>query len=121
MQPGKIDLFVDELIPLANPLKYGEDYVKDKARVGMRTDLCNAWAMRTPHSEDYVDYLNLLQNTGHQLEDVASFHRTVVRAKDASHRDKSDDRRTSTKKERNKRKGSGPRNPKPTNPAARAF
>jgi len=105
MQLGKIDLFVDELIWLANELKYGGDYVKDKAHVGMTTDFCNAWAMKTPHPEDYVDYLNLLRNTGHQLEDVASFNRTVVRAKDSSHCDKSDDRHTSTKKQRKEKKG----------------
>jgi len=121
MQPGNIDLFVDELIRLANELKYGGDYVKEKGRVGMTTDHRNAWAMKTPHPEDYVDYLILLPNTGHQLEDVASFNRTVVRTKDSSHRDKSDDRHTSTKKQRKERKGSGPRNPKPTNPAPRSF
>ena len=52
MQPGKIDLFADELIRLANELKYGRDYVKDKARVGMTTDPRNAWAMKAPHPED---------------------------------------------------------------------
>ena len=111
MQPGKIDLFVDELIRLANELKYGWDNVKDKARVGMTTDLRNAWAMKTLHPEDYVDYQNLLRNTGHQIEEVASFNRTVVRAKDSSHRDKSDDSHTSTKQQRKERKGSGPCNP----------
>jgi len=44
MQPGKIDLVVDGLIQLANELKYDGDYVKDKARLGMTTDLRNAWA-----------------------------------------------------------------------------
>ena len=121
MQPGRIDLFVDELIRMANKLKYGRDYVKNKARVGMTTDLRNAWAMKTPHPEDYVDYLNLLQNTGHQLEDVPSFNLTVVRAKDSSHRDLSDDRHTSTRKQMKERKGSGPRHPKPTNPAPQSF
>jgi len=121
MQPGKIDLFVDELIRLANELKYDGDYVKDKARVGMTTDLHNAWAMKALQPEDSVEYLNLLRNTGHQLEDVASFNGTVVRAKDSSHRDKSINRHTSTKKQRKERKGSGPRNPKPTNPAPRSF
>jgi len=96
MQSGKIHLFVDDLIRLANELKYGGDYVKDKARIGMMMDLRNAWAMKTQHSEDYVDYLNLLPNTCHQLEDVALFNRTVVRAKDSSHSDKSDDRHTVT-------------------------
>jgi len=121
MQPGKIDLFVDELIRLANELKYGADYVKDNDRVGMSTDLYNAWAMKTPHPEDYVDYLNLRRNTGHQLGDVGSFNRTVVRTKHSSHRDKSDDKHTCTKKQKKKQKGSGPRNPKPTNPAPRSF
>jgi len=121
LQQGKIDPFVDELIRLANELKYSWDYVQDKARVGMTRDLHNAWAVKTPHPEDYVDYLNLLRNTGHQLEDVASFKSTVVRAKDSSDRDKSDDRHTSTKQQRKERKGSGPRNPKPTNPAPGSF
>jgi len=42
MQPGKINLFVDELIQLENKLKYGGNYVKDKARIGRTTDLHNA-------------------------------------------------------------------------------
>jgi len=77
--------------------------------------------MKPPHPKEYVDYQNLLRNTGHQLEDVASFNRTIVRAKDSSHRDKSDDRHSSPKKKRKERKGSGPRNPKPTNPTPRSF
>jgi len=93
-----MDLFVDELIGLGNELKYCGDYVKNKAHVRMTTDLRNAWAMKTPHPEDYVDYLNRLGNTGHQLEDVTSFNHTVVRTKDSSHRDKSDDRYTSTER-----------------------
>jgi len=121
MEPGKIHLFGDELIRLPNELQYGDDNVKDKTRVGMTTDLCNAWAMKTPPPEDYVDYLNLLRNRCHQLEDVASFTRTVVRAKECSHRDKSDDRYTATKKQRTERKGSGPHNPKPTTPAPWSF
>ena len=42
VQPGKINLFVDELIQLGNELKYGGDYVKNKAHIGMTTNLCNA-------------------------------------------------------------------------------
>jgi len=121
MQAGKFDVSVDELILLANELKYGGDYVKDKARVGMTSDLCTARAMKTPHPEDSVDYLNLLQNTGYQLEDVASFNHMVVRAIYSSRGDKSDDRHTSTKKQRKERNGSRPRNPKPTNPAPQSF
>jgi len=121
MQPGKIDLFVDELIRLANELQFGGDYVKNKARVGMTTGLRNAWAIKTPHPEDYVDYQNLLRNTSHQLEDVASFNRTGVKAKGSSYRDQSDDRHASTNKQRKKKKGLGLRNPKPINQAPWSF
>jgi len=107
MQAGKFDVSVDELILLANELKYGRDYVKDKAHVGMTSDLYNARAMKTPHPEDSVDYLNLLQNTGYQLEDVASFNHMILRATCSSHHDPSDDRHTSTKKERKERKRFG--------------
>jgi len=96
-------------------------YVQDKAGVGMNTDLHNALAMKTPQPEDYVAYLNLLQNTGHQLEDVASFNHTVIRAKDSSHRDKRNNRHTSTKKQSQERRGLGPRNPKLSNPGPRSF
>ena len=121
MQAGNFDVSVDELILLGNELKYGGDYVKDKARVGMTSDLCNARAMKTPHPEDSVHCLNLLQNTGYQLEDVASFNHVVVRATDSSRGDKSDDRHTSTNKHRKEGNGSGPCNPKPTNPAPQSF
>ena len=95
--------------------------MKDKARVGKTTDLHNTWAMKTPNQEDYVHYLNLSRNTGHQLEAVALFNRTVFRAKDSSDRDKSDDSQTSTKKQWNKTKASGSRNPKPTSQAPLSF
>jgi len=117
MLPGKINLFVDELIPVANELKYRGDYVKDEAHFGMSTEINNAWAMKTPHPEDSIDYLNLLRNIGHQLEDVACFNCTVGRTKDSSHRDKGANRHAPTKKEKNERNGSGPHNPKHTNAA----
>jgi len=77
--------------------------------------------MKTPHPEDYVDYLNLPSNTGHQLEDDASFNRTVVKAKGTSHRDKSDDRHTSSRKQRKEKKGSGSQNSKPITQVPRSF
>jgi len=52
MRPAKIDLLIDALIRLTNELKYSGDHVKDKARVGMPTDLRKAWARKTPHPED---------------------------------------------------------------------
>jgi hypothetical protein len=114
MKRGKVDLFVDELIRLASELHYDGVHVKDKARVGMTTELRNAWALKTPHPELYIDYLNLLRNTGHQLEDVANFNQTVVREKHTSHHDKGDERPSGPRKQRKKEKGSGNRNPKPT-------
>jgi hypothetical protein len=118
MKAGKIDHFCDELMRLALELGYSGSFVKDKARVGMTQDLRNAWAMKTPLPEDYVEYLNLLRQTGHQLEDVASFNRTVVRDKHHSKPEKSDDRQSTAKrkrKERPDRKGSGTQQRKPYN------
>ena len=92
MKPGKSDHFCDELIRLALELGYSVNFVKDKARVGITTDLGNARALKTPLPDEYVEYINLLRQTGHQLEDLASFNRMVTREKHHSKREQSDDR-----------------------------
>jgi len=48
MKSGKIDPFCDELMRLALELGYSGNLVKDKARVGITTDLRNARALKTP-------------------------------------------------------------------------
>ena len=68
MQPGVVDVFIDELTRLASELMYTGDFVKDKARIGMTTALRNAWAMMTPHPAEYIEYLDRLRKTGHSLE-----------------------------------------------------
>ena len=40
----------------------------------MIADIRGAWALKTPHPESYIDYINLLKQTGHQMEDVVSFN-----------------------------------------------
>jgi len=92
MKSGKIDHFCDELMRLALALGYSRNFVKDKARVGITTDLRNALALKTPLPDEYVEYINLLRQTGHQLEDVASFNRTVTRGKHHSKPEKRADR-----------------------------
>jgi len=99
MKLGKIDHFCDELMRLALELGYSGNFVKDKARVGITTDLHNAWALKTPLPNEYVKYINLLRQTGHQLEDVASFNRTVTREKYHSKPEKSDDRQSAAKRQ----------------------
>jgi len=103
---------------LALELGYSGNFVKDKARVGISTDLRNAWALKTPLPDQYVEYINLLRQTGHQLEDVAYFNPTVTREKHHSKPEKSDDRQLSPKRQRKDRKGSGPRQQKPRNNAS---
>jgi len=103
---------------LALELGYSGNFVKDKARVGITTDLRNAWALKTPLPDEYVEYINLLRQTGHQLEDVASFNRTVTREKHHSKPERSDDRQSSAKRQRKDRKSSGPRQQKPRNHAS---
>ena len=99
MKFGKIDHFCDEQMRLAFELGYSGNFVKDKARVGITTDFRNAWALKTPLPDEYVEYINLLRQTGHQLEDVASFNRTVTREKYHSKPEKSDDKQSSAKKQ----------------------
>jgi len=65
MKSGKIDHFCDKLMRLALELGYSSNFVKDEARVGITTDLRNTWALKTPLHDEYVEYINLLRQTGH--------------------------------------------------------
>ena len=120
MRPGRIDHFIDEMVRLANMLGYSREFVKDKARIGMTANLRHVWAHVDP-PQGYMEYLDRLHQTGHQLEDVSSFNQIVTKDRPPSHKEKSDDRQTSQRKQRRERKTSGPRNPKPANPAPRSF
>jgi len=115
---GKIDHFCDELMRMALELGYSGNFVKDKARIGITTDLRNTGSLKTPLRDEYVEYINLLRQTGHQLEDIASFNRTVTKEKYHSRPEKSDDRQSSTKRQRKDRKSSGPRQQKSRNHAS---
>jgi len=115
MKSGKIDHFADALMSLALELAYRGNFVKDKARVCIPTDLRNAWALKTPLPDEYVEYMNLLRQTGPQLEDVASSNRTVTKEKHHSRPEKSDDRQSSAKRQGKDTKSSGPRQQKPRN------
>jgi len=99
IKSGKIDYFCDELMRLALELGYSGNFVKDKACVVITTDLHNAGGLKTPHRDEYVEYINLLHQTGHQVEDVASFNNTVTREKQHSKPEKSDDRQSSAKRQ----------------------
>ena len=115
MKSGKIDDFCDELMRLALEVGYSGNFVKDKACVGITTDLPNAWALKTPLPDEYLEYIYLLHQTGHQLADVASFNRTVTKEKLHSRPAKSDARQSSAKRQRKDRKSSGPRQQKTRN------
>ena len=77
MKAGKIHHFCHKLMRLALEFGYSGNFVKDKAPVGITTDIRNVWAVKTPLLDKYVEYINLLGQTGHQLADVASFNLTV--------------------------------------------
>ena len=97
MQPGKVDQYIDELIWLAHELKYSEDFVKDKARIGMTDSLRAASAIKTPVPDDYVEYLNFIQGVSHNLEDLRSYN-YIVKGKGSTRRNKNDDRPVTRKK-----------------------
>jgi len=94
MKSVKIDHYYDELMRLALELGYSGNCGKGKACVGITTDLCNSWALKTPLPDDYVELINLLLQTSHQLEDVPSFNRAFTWDKHHSQPEKSDDRQS---------------------------
>jgi len=118
MKDGKVDRFIDELIRLAAVLGYSREFVKDRARMGM-TDVLNApWSMKNPYPVAYMDYLDLLRQTGHQLQDTSNFRTQVQNEPHSSKRARSDDRHTSERKgQRKEKKATGPWLQKPRNRA----
>ena len=115
MKSGKSNHFCDELMRLPLELGYSGKFVKDTARVCITTDLRNAWALKTLLPDEYVKYINLLCQTGHQLENIPSFNRTVTRGKHHSKPEKSANRQSSAMRQRKDWKGSGPCQQKPPN------
>jgi len=114
MKDGKVDCFIDELIGLAAVLGYCGEFVKDRALMGMTDVLNAAWSMKTRHPVAYMDYLDLLRQTGHQLEEASNFRTQVQKEPNSSKRVKSDDRHSSERKEQRKeKKATGPRHQKP--------
>ena len=87
--------------------------MKDRTKIGMRVELGNAWAMKTPHPENYMNYLAALRQTAHQREDVGSFNRIVTGDNHAVHNHKSDEGGSTSKKQRKKDPVLGNSNHKP--------
>ena len=113
MKPYKVDPFCDELLRLASVLNYDWVHVKDKARISMTAELRRAWALKTPHPESYIDYINLLRQTGHQLENVVSFNQHVVKEKSTSHQERDDYKRSKPRDKKKRDKAHDLHNPKP--------
>ena len=118
MTSGKSDHLSDELMTLASECGYSGNFVKEKARVGITTNHCNAWVLKTQLRDAYVEYSNFLGQTSRPLEDIASFNHTVTREKHHSMPEKSDDRQSSAKRQKKDRKRSGPRQQIPRNHAS---
>jgi len=116
MKDRKVDHFINELIRLAAVLGYSGEFVKDRARMGMTDVLNAAWSLKTPHPVAYMDYLDLLRQTGHQLEDASNFRTQVQKEPNSWKRVKSDDRHTFERKGlRKEKRARGPRQQKPRN------
>ena len=113
MKPYKIDPFCDELIRLVSVLNYDGVHGKDEAQISRTAELHRAWALKTPHPESYIDYINLLRQTRHQLEDVVSFKQHVVKEKSTSHHERGGDKRSKPRDKKKRDKAHGSRNPKP--------
>jgi len=87
-----------------------------RACMGMTDVLNAAWSMKTPHPVGYMDYLDLLRRTGHQLEDASNFRKQVQKEPHSSRCAKNDDKHTTERKGlRKEKKATGPRQQKPRN------
>ena len=113
MKPYKVDPFCDELIRFTNIFNYDGVHMQDKARISMTAELHRPWALKTPHPKSSIDYINLLRQTGHQLENVVSFNQHVVKEKSTSHQERGDDKRSQPRDKKKPDKAQGSRNPKP--------
>jgi len=112
MKHTLIDSFCNELIPLLAVLDYTDEiHVKDMAPIGMTLELRNTWAMKTLPPANYMDYLDLLRQTGHQLKDVESFNQMATDDNHSSYNNKSDQRCSTSKNQRRKERILGNGNP----------
>ena len=91
IRPGRIDHYIDEMVRLANVLGYSREFVKDKARMGMTANLRHVWA-HVDLLQGYMEYLDRLRQTGHQLEDVLSFNQIVTKDQPISNKERRDNR-----------------------------
>jgi len=113
MKSRLVNPFCEEPIQLPALLDYADwRHVEDKARIGMTLELHNACAIKTPPPKNHMHYVDLLRQTGHQLENVASFNQTLTGDNDSSNKNKSDERRSTSKKQQKKEQVSGNCNPK---------
>jgi len=118
MKDRKVDHLIDQLIHLAAVLWYSREFVKHRERMGMTDVLNAALSMKNPNPVAYMDYLDLLRQTGHKLEDACNFRTQVQKEPQTSKRTKSDDRHTSERKgQRKEKKATGPPQQKPHNRA----
>jgi len=95
MKAGRVNCFINQLICLAAVLRYSGKFVKDRAHMGMRDELNAAWSIETPYPVTYINYLDLLHQTGHQLQDASNFCTQVQQDTHPSKQAKSDDRHNS--------------------------
>ena len=118
MRPGQVDKYLDKTIDLMTKLGYTDGRaVKDKVRIGITPELRNVWATKTPHPDDINLYIDILRQTGHDLEDTHRFSKTVGKDKTSSH-DKGEERSSSSKRNKRKERGSGKQTSRPANSSA---
>jgi len=73
MKDAKVDHSIDEHVCLGAVLVYSREFDKDWIRMRIPNILNTFWSMKTSPPVAYMDYLELLHQTGHQLEDASNF------------------------------------------------
>ena len=99
MKPGEVDKYLDKLVDLAAKLGYTDSkQIIDKVRVGISTELRNAWAMKTPHPADVNLYIDMLRQVGHTLQDSANCGKATAKDPRRGSLEKRGDKGSSSKK-----------------------
>jgi len=96
---------MSELRHLAAVLAYSRGFVKKTACMGMTNEGNVTWAIMTPHPVTYMEYLDLVYQIRHKLEDTSNFSDQVEKEEHCSKRRKRGNRHTSERKQKTERKG----------------
>jgi hypothetical protein len=109
-KPGQIDQYLDDIVQLMYSIGYQGDAVKDKIRVGLSDELRKEWSKVRNKPDTVAEYISMLRDVGHGLEDDALFQKKLRGSggnEGESRREKKTQKREKKREVRGKTQSSG--------------